>query len=49
MFDSLADRIRADEHEEVKTSERVIKWVVMAVLSILLFGGLYLGIRMLEG
>lgn len=49
MFDSLADRIRADEHQEVKTSERVIRWVVMAVLTILLFGGLYMGIRMLEG
>ncbi len=49
MFDSLADRIRADEHQEVKTPERVIRWVIMAVLTILLFGGLYFGIRMLEG
>jgi hypothetical protein len=48
MFDSLADRIRADEHEEVKTSERIIKIIVISVLSVLLFGGLYMGIRMLE-
>lgn len=49
MFDSLADRMREDEHQEVKTSERVIRWIVISVVSILLFGGLYLGIRMLEG
>ena len=48
MFDSLADRIKADEHQEVNNTERVIRWVAVAVLSILLFGGLYFGVRMLE-
>jgi Ni,Fe-hydrogenase I cytochrome b subunit len=48
MFDSLADRIREDEHKEVNQTERIIRWVVVAVLSILVFGGLYMGIRMLE-
>jgi hypothetical protein len=48
MFDSLADRIREDEHKEVNQTERIIRWVVVAVLSILLFGGLYMGIRMIE-
>ena len=48
MFDSLADRIREDDHQEVKTSETVIKWLLISVLSIVIFGGLYLGIRMLE-
>lgn len=47
MFDSLADRIKADDQQQVKTSERVVKWLVIVVLSILLFGGLYLGVRML--
>ena len=47
MFDSLADRIREDEHKEVNTTERTIRWVVIAVLSVLVFGGLYYGIRML--
>jgi Ni,Fe-hydrogenase I cytochrome b subunit len=49
MFDSLADRMREDAHQEVKTSERIIRWIVIAVLSVLLFGGLYMGIRLLEG
>ena len=48
MFDSLADRIKADEHQEVNNTERVIRWVAVAVLSILLFGGLYFGVRLLE-
>ncbi len=48
MFDSLAERIREDEHKEVNQTERIVRWVVVAVLSILLFGGLYMGIRMLE-
>jgi hypothetical protein len=48
MFDSLADRMKADDHQEVNNTERVIRWVAVAVLSVLLFGGLYFGVRMLE-
>jgi len=48
MFDSLADRIKADDHQEVNTTERVIRYVAVAVLSVLLFGGLYFGVRMLQ-
>ena len=47
MFDSLADRIREDEHKEVNPTERALRWVAIAVISILLFGGLYYGVRML--
>ena len=48
MFDSLADRIKADDQQEVNRTERIIRWVAVAVLSVLLFGGLYFGVRMLE-
>ena len=48
MFDSLADRIREDEHKEVKTTERYIRWLAVIVLSLVLFGGLYMGVRLLE-
>lgn len=48
MFDSLADRIREDEHKDVGSKERVIRYVAIVVLSILLFGGLYFGVRMME-
>lgn len=49
MFESLADRIREDEHQVVKTSERAIRLLVVLALSVLLFAGLWFGIRMLEG
>jgi len=48
MFDSLADRIREDERKSVNTTELVVRYVAIAVLAVLLFGGLYYGIRMLE-
>lgn len=46
MFESLADRIREDEHKEVNPTERAIRWVAIAVVSILVFGGLYYAVRM---
>ncbi|HTS25827.1 MAG TPA: hypothetical protein VMH81_08125 [Bryobacteraceae bacterium] len=48
MFDSLADRIKEDEQKEVDTKHRIVQWVAIAVVSVVLFGGLYYGIRMLE-
>ena len=48
MFDSLSDRIRADEHQAIKTTERLIRLGAVVVLSVLLFGGLYYGLKMLE-
>ncbi len=49
MFDSLEERIKHDEAEEVSPRERVAKGLLIAVLSILLFGGLYFALRMIEG
>jgi hypothetical protein len=48
MFDSLADKIREDEHMEVSNTERYIRWAAVIVISIVLFGGLYMGVRLLE-
>jgi len=48
MFDSLADRIREDEHKEVNNTERLLRWVAITVISIVVFGGLYYGVRMIE-
>ena len=46
MFDSLDDKIKQDDRAEVSRNERVVKGLVIAALSILLFGGLYFAIRM---
>ena len=48
MFDSLADRIREDDHQAVNNTERFIRWAAVIVISIVLFGGLYMGVRLLE-
>ena len=48
MFDSLADRIRQDEHAEVNNTERIVRYLVILVVSVLLFGGLYYGVKMLD-
>jgi hypothetical protein len=48
MFDSLADRIKADDHREVNNTERILRWVAVTVVSIVVFGGLYYGVRMIE-
>jgi hypothetical protein len=48
MFDSLADRIREDEHKEVNSTERYIRWAAVIVLSLVVFGGLYMGVHLLE-
>ena len=49
MFDSLADRIREDEHQSVSNTERYLRWAAVIVISVALFGGLYFGVRQLGG
>ncbi len=49
MFESLADRIRDDEHQQVKTSEKALRLLIALALGVLLFAGLWYAIRMLEG
>jgi len=48
MFDSLEDQMKQDEQKESTPTERYIRWAVIAVVSVLLFGGLIYGVRMLE-
>jgi hypothetical protein len=47
MFDSLEDRIRHDDAEDTTAEERMVKGVLVAVLSFVLFGGLYYAVRIL--
>ena len=48
MFDSLDDQMKQDELKESSATERWLRWAAVAVVSVLLFGGLYYGVRMLE-
>jgi hypothetical protein len=46
MFASLADRIREDE--QVPATQKYMVWAAVLVISVVLFGGLYLGVRFLD-
>ena len=46
MFDSLADQIRQDEKGQTTQKERVLRYSIIGVLSVLLFSGLYLAVRL---
>jgi hypothetical protein len=48
MFDSLADRMKQDEKQEINSTEKAIRLIAVLVISVLLFGGLYYVVRMLE-
>ncbi|HEY3840361.1 MAG TPA: hypothetical protein VGL72_27495 [Bryobacteraceae bacterium] len=48
MFDSLSDQIKHDLDKETTKSQRVIEYLLVAVVSIVIFGGLYMGIRFLQ-
>lgn len=48
MFDSLSDQIKHDMDQQTPRSQRVIEYVLVGVVSIVIFGGLYFGIRFLQ-
>jgi hypothetical protein len=48
MFDSLADRIKQDDGPPAKASERIIRWAVVVLVAVVLFGGLYMVVQHLE-
>lgn len=49
MFDSLADKIREDDQRESNSAERIVRWVIISVVSVVVFGGIYWGIHVLQG
>ncbi len=48
MFDSLSDQMKYDIADTETKAQRTLKWAAVVVVSVLLFGGLYLAVRMLE-
>ena len=48
MFESLDDHMKHDRQVERSKRERVIVPLAIVVLSVILFVGLYLGVRLLE-
>lgn len=48
MFDSLEDQMKADLAKESTSTERMVRYAVVAVASVLIFGGLILSVRFLD-
>jgi hypothetical protein len=48
MFDSLVDRIKQDEGPHANKGERWVRFAVVVLVSVLLFGGLYMVVQHLE-
>ena len=48
MFDILDDQMKSDEEKATTKRERAIRWALIALLSVVLFGALYVGIHFLQ-
>ena len=48
MFETLSDRMKQDEQFEINKLERFLRWGLVAVISFVLFGGLYMAVQKLE-
>lgn len=47
MFESLDEQMKHDEEATTTKSEKYLRWLLVAVLAVVLFGGLYMGVRLL--
>ena len=47
MFDSLDETMKKDEKDSHSNSERMMLWLAVGAASILVFGGLYFGVRII--
>ena len=41
MFESLDEHIKHDDEAEASTKERVLKYVIIGVISVLVVGGIF--------
>jgi len=48
MFESLDDTMKRDDDQTSSKQERMIRYVVIATASVILFGGLIVGVQMLS-
>lgn len=48
MFESLDDQMKHDAKAERTTKERLLEYLAIAVVSVVVFAGLFLGVRLLE-
>jgi hypothetical protein len=47
MFETLDERMKHDDDEVTTKRERLLKWLLVGVVAVVLFSGLYMGVRLL--
>lgn len=45
MFDSLDEQMKKDEKRMVSPKERVMRWAIIAIAALVVFGGLIAGVH----
>jgi hypothetical protein len=48
MFDSLNDQMKHDLEATESSRQRALKWLAVTVFSVVVFGGLYIAVRLVE-
>jgi hypothetical protein len=48
MFESLDEQMKHDDAETSTPKQRMLQWVLAGLVTLVVFGGLYLGVRLLE-
>ncbi|HYL37710.1 MAG TPA: hypothetical protein VEV17_17475 [Bryobacteraceae bacterium] len=48
MFESLDEQIKIDEHKASSNTERMIRWALIVLVSVIVFGGLYFGVHLAQ-
>lgn len=48
MFETLEEQIKETEGPELTTGARIVRYVILFIVSAIVFGGLYMGIRLLD-
>jgi hypothetical protein len=49
MFESLEEQLKLDAHKSTSNTERVMRWVIGIAIALVVFGGLYWGVQMMQG
>ncbi|HEX4592914.1 MAG TPA: hypothetical protein VH157_01500 [Bryobacteraceae bacterium] len=49
MFESLDEQIKLDAHKASSNTERLLRWALIVLLSVIVFGGLYFGVHLMQG
>ena len=49
MFDSLDEQLKVDAHKSTTSTERTLRWVLMVLIALIVFGLLYWGVHSMQG